>query len=250
MVKILLVGCGGKMGKMVTETVKKYNNAEIAAGIDSFCLDNMGYPVFKNISECSVSCDVILDFSRPEALDSILQFAKIKNLPVVMCTTGFSEEQLNNIQAFSKTNPIFRSGNMSLGINIINNILKNVASILYGDFDIEIIEKHHNQKVDSPSGTALLLADTIKASISDNTFYVNGREGIKKREKNEIGIHAVRGGSIVGEHEVIFAGQGETIEIKHTAISREVFAVGAIKACIFMANQISGLYDMDDVLKI
>ena len=139
---------------------------------------------------------------------------------------------------------------MSIGINIVNNILKNISSILYGDFDIEIIEKHHNQKVDAPSGTALLLADTIKASIDDTTVFVKGRDGIKKREPNEIGIHAVRGGSIVGEHEVIFAGQGETIEIKHTAISREVFAIGAIKACIYMANQTPGLYNMDDVLNI
>ena len=250
MVKILLVGCGGRMGKMISEVVKKYEDIVISAGIDSFNSMALDYPVFKQITECDIPCDVILDFSRPDALDSILQFSDNKNLPVVMCTTGFSDEQIKKIEDFSKTHPLFRSGNMSVGINIVNNILKNITKLLYGDFDIEIIEKHHNQKVDAPSGTALLLADTIKASIEDETIYVKGRDGIRKRDKNEIGIHAIRGGAIIGEHDVIFAGQGEVIEIKHSAISREVFAVGAIRACFFMVNQNAGLYNMDDVLKI
>lgn len=246
--KILLVGCSGKMGKVISDTVGKFENVEIAAGIDKFSTAVFSYPVFKNIKDCNIKCDVILDFSRPDTLNSNLEFAEQNNLPVILCTTGYTPEQIQKINDFSKIHAVFRSGNMSIGINIISNILKNISSRLYGDFDIEIIEKHHNQKVDAPSGTALLLADTIKNSLSADVVYVNGREGIKKREPNEIGIHAVRGGSIVGEHEVIFAGQGETIEIKHTAISREVFAIGAIKACIFMQAKAKGLYDMNDVL--
>lgn len=249
MIKILLVGCGGKMGKVITETVEKSESLEIAAGIDKFNKNTLSYPVFNDIENCNIKCDVILDFSRPDSLNSILEFSKQNNLPSVLCTTGYTEEQVDKINDFSKTNAVFRSGNMSIGINIISNVLKKISSQLYGDFDIEIIEKHHNQKVDAPSGTALLLADTIKNSLSSETVYVNGREGIKKREANEIGIHAVRGGAIVGEHQVIFAGQGEIIEIKHTALSREVFAVGALKACIFMNGKTKGLYDMNDVLK-
>lgn len=248
MIKILLVGCGGRMGKVISDTVQKFENVEISAGVDKFSTAVFNYPVFKETESCSIKCDLILDFSRPDTLTSNLEFAEQNNLPIILCTTGYSLEQIERINEFSKTHAVFRSGNMSIGINVINNILKNISSLLYGDFDIEIIEKHHNQKVDAPSGTALLLADTIKNSLSTETVYVNGREGIKKREPNEIGIHAVRGGSIVGEHEVIFAGQGEIIEIKHTAISREVFAIGAIKACIFMHDKTQGLYDMNDVL--
>ncbi|MFT8316575.1 MAG: 4-hydroxy-tetrahydrodipicolinate reductase [Clostridium sp.] len=246
--RILLNGCGGKMGRVVIESAKKFDNAVIAAGIDNFTKDSFDFPVFKTIDSCNVPVDVILDFSRPDALEDILKLAEKNNLPIVLCTTGFSDDQIEKINAFSKEHAIFRSGNMSIGINVINNILKNISAFLYENYDIEIIEKHHNQKVDAPSGTALLLGDTIKAAIKADTVYVNGREGIHKREHNEIGVHAIRGGSIVGEHEIIFAGQGETIELKHTAISREVFAVGALKACAFMCNKSKGLYNMNDVL--
>lgn len=248
MVKILLNGCGGKMGKMVVESASKFKDAEIAAGIDKFSDDLIGFPVFKSIEDCNIPIDVIIDFSRPDALDSILDFSSKNNVPVVLCTTGYSEDEIKKINNFSKEHSVFRSANMSIGINVINNILKNISAFLYENYDIEIIEKHHNQKVDAPSGTALLLGDTIKNAIKDNTIYVNGREGIHKREHKEIGVHAIRGGSIVGEHEVIFAGQGETIELKHTALSREVFAVGALKAAVFMCNKTKGLYDMNDVL--
>lgn len=248
MIKILLVGCGGRMGKMISETAKNYDTATIAAGVDKFSTEVFSYPLFKEIEDCNVPCDVILDFSRPDSLNSNLEFAAQNNLPLVLCTTGYTDEQIEKINEFSKTHAIFRSGNMSVGINVINNVLKTISPLLYDDFDIEIIEKHHNQKVDAPSGTALLLADTIKESLPAETVYVKGRDGIKKREHNEIGIHAVRGGSIVGEHEVIFAGQGEIIEIKHTAISREVFAVGALKACIYMKGKTAGLYNMDKAL--
>ena len=214
MVKVVLNGCCGKMGKMITECCTKFKNVKIVAGIDRFPSD-ISYPVFSSPEELNIEYDVLLDFSRADALNS----------------------------------PLFRSANMSLGINLLNSLLKKVAPLLYGNYDIEIIEKHHNQKVDSPSGTALLLADTIRDSLKDETKYVYGREGHAKREENEIGIHAIRGGSIVGDHDVIFAGSGEIIELTHKAISREVFAVGALKACEFMASITEpGLYNMDDVI--
>ena len=251
MTKILLNGCGGKMGHAVTNTANNRDNISIAAGIDKFSNENFSYPLFKSIEEVNIPCDVLLDFSRPDSLDSILDYAAKNKVPIVLCTTGYSDEQLEKIKDFSKEHAVFRSANMSIGINALNIILKKLSQMLYDNYDIEIIEKHHNQKVDSPSGTAILLADTIKNSISnDNISFINGRSGISPKKHNEIGIHAVRGGSIVGEHEILFAGQGETIELKHTAISREVFAVGAIKACNFMTGKTSGLYDMGDVLDI
>jgi len=248
MIRILLNGCCGKMGRVITDTVKNHPELSIVCGIDKNNND-CEYPVFKAIEECSVSADVILDFSRPDALPSLLKYALAKNISIVLCTTGFSTDDIALMKEYSNKIPVFRSANMSIGINIINNILKNISAKLYEDFDIEIIEKHHNQKVDAPSGTAVLLGDTIKHAISDEITFVHGRDGYSKRKKNEIGIHAVRGGSIVGEHEVIFAGQGETIEIKHTAISREVFAVGALKACSFIFKNGKGFYSMDDVVK-
>lgn len=247
MIRIILSGCNGKMGKVVTNLAEGYSSLAIVAGVDKSCVESK-FPVFSDITKCNIEGDVILDFSRAEALDSILKYAKEKNIGVILCTTGYSEEQVEKINEASKYIPMFRSANMSIGINMVNKILKNMSAVLYKNFDIEIIEKHHNQKVDSPSGTALLLGNTIKDSIEEKLDFVNGREGIKKRTHNEIGIHAIRGGSIVGEHDVIFAGQGETIEIKHTAISREVFAVGALKACEFMFNREKGFYSMDDVI--
>lgn len=248
MVKVVLNGCCGKMGKMITECCTKFKNVEIVAGIDRFPSD-ISYPVFSSPEELNIEYDVLLDFSRADALNSLLALTEKTRKPLVICSTGFSDEQLALIAEKSKTLPLFRSANMSLGINLLNSLLKKVAPLLYGNYDIEIIEKHHNQKVDSPSGTALLLADTIRDSLKDETKYVYGREGHAKREENEIGIHAIRGGSIVGDHDVIFAGSGEIIELTHKAISREVFAVGALKACEFMASITEpGLYNMDDVI--
>ncbi|WP_027626856.1 4-hydroxy-tetrahydrodipicolinate reductase [Clostridium lundense] len=248
MLKLILCGCNGKMGKVITEKVISFNNINIVAGIDKNTNVNNSYPIFSAIKECSIDSDVVLDFSRPDMLDDLLSYCIENKLPLVLCTTGYSDEQINKINEKSKEIPIFRSANMSIGINIINSILKNISNKLYGDFDIEIIEKHHNQKVDSPSGTALLLANTIKDSISEETEFTYGRVGNSKRKDTEIGIHAVRGGSIVGEHEIIFAGTGETIEIKHTALSREVFAMGALKACQFMKGKNAGLYNMNNVI--
>jgi 4-hydroxy-tetrahydrodipicolinate reductase len=248
MINILMNGCCGKMGSVISALSKNYANLKIVAGVDKF-KNQTDYPVYSNIFDCKEKIDVILDFSRPESLDNLLDYSKANNIPLVLCTTGFSTEQLDKINEYSKIIPVFRSANMSLGVNIVNNILKKVSALLYENYDIEIVEKHHNQKVDSPSGTALLLANTIKAAIPSETNYVYGREGIGKRTHSDIGIHAVRGGSIVGDHEVIFAGQGEVIEIKHNAISRDVFAVGALKACEFMAGKPSGMYSMDNVLE-
>lgn len=248
MVKVVLNGCCGKMGKMITECTNQFPNLEIVAGIDKFPKE-APYPVFKDESELNVDYDVLLDFSRADALNGLLELTEKTKKPFVICSTGFSKEQLELIEEKSKTLPLFRSANMSLGINLINSLLKKVAPMLYGNYDIEIVEKHHNQKVDAPSGTAVLLADTIKDSLKDETKFVYGREGNHKREQNEIGIHAIRGGSIVGDHDVIFAGTGEVIELSHKAISREVFAVGALKACEYMANITEpGHYDMNDVI--
>ena len=248
MIKVILNGCCGKMGKMVTEASNQFPNIEIVGGIDKFP-SSAAFPIFSNVGDVNVDYDVLLDFSRADALNSLLELTEKTKKPLVICSTGYSQEQLDLINEKSKTLPLFKSANMSLGINLINSLLKKVAPLLYGNYDIEIVEKHHNQKVDSPSGTALLLADTIRDSLSEKTEYVYGREGHAKRKENEIGIHAVRGGSIVGDHDVIFAGTGEVIELTHKAISREVFAIGALKACEYMSSITKpGLYNMDDVI--
>lgn len=250
MIKIVLNGCSGKMGKMITECAKNFKNLEIVAGIDKFP-SNTSYPIFENVQDLNIEYDVLLDFSRADALHDLIEITEKNNKPLVICSTGFSQEDLALIDEKSKTLKLFRSGNMSLGINLIVSLLKKVTPLLYGNYDIEIIEKHHNQKVDAPSGTAIMLADAAKNSIQDTTKYVYGREGNSKREENEIGIHAIRGGSIVGDHDVIFAGTGEVIELSHKAISREVFAVGALKACEYMVSvDKAGLYDMNDVIAL
>lgn len=248
MIEIILNGCCGKMGKVITECSKEFDNLKIIGGIDKYP-SNAPYPIFKSVADVSLKYDVLLDFSRSDALRDLLEITKKTKKPLILCSTGYDEEDLKLINEKSKTLPIFRSANMSLGINLINCLLRKVTPLLYENYDIEIIEKHHNQKLDSPSGTAILLANTIKESIKEETSFINGRNGHKKREKNEVGIHAVRGGSIVGDHDVIFAGTGEVIEINHKAISREVFAMGALKACSYMGNiSKPGLYNMDNVL--
>lgn len=248
MINVILNGCSGKMGKVITEICSQFPGLQIIGGIDKFPIE-ASYPIVTSCEDLTLEYDVLLDFSRAESLSSLLILTEKTKKPIVLCSTGYSEDDLKLIDEKSKSLPIFRSANMSFGINLINSLLKKVTPLLYGNYDIEIVEKHHNQKVDSPSGTALLLADTIRDSISETTNYVHGRDAQKKREKNEIGIHAVRGGSIVGDHEVIFAGTGEVIEITHKAISREVFAVGALKACEYMGTiREPGLYNMDNVL--
>jgi len=248
MTNIIIVGANGKMGKTIRKLASGRDDINISAGVDKIS-EKGEINIYENIDQVKEDFDVALDFSRPTSLPSLLEFCSLKNKPLILCTTGYTPDDLKKIQEASEKIPVFRSANMSIGINVVNNVLKNISKFLYEEFDIEIIEKHHNQKADAPSGTAILLADTIKKSISEDITYTCGREGNCKRNKNEIGIHAVRGGNIVGEHTVIFAGNSEIIEVKHSALSRDVFAVGALLACKFMKGKEKGFYSMDDLIK-
>ncbi len=251
MTRIIMHGCNGKMGQVITGIVDKDPDCEIVAGIDiSDHIKTNPYPVFTDINDCDVSADVVIDFASAKAVDGLLDYCKGKSLPLVLCTTGLSDEQVNKVMVYSKETAILRSANMSLGINLLLKELKNVASILApAGFDIEIVEKHHNQKVDAPSGTALALADSINQELNKEYNYVYDRSGErKKRDPKEIGISAVRGGSIVGEHEVIFAGTDEVITITHTAYSKAIFANGAVLAAKYLAGKPAGLYDMSQVI--
>jgi len=249
MLKIIMHGCNGRMGQTIVNLIREDEDKIIVAGVsvDGQALNS--FPVYSNILECQEDADVIIDFSNTSTLNELLSFATSHKIPLVIATTGFSEEELSKINEASKIIPILRSANMSLGINLMIDLIKKATSTLEKDFDIEIIEKHHNNKVDSPSGTALLLADTINATLSEKATYKYDRHTEKqKRSKNEIGIHAIRGGTIVGEHTVIFAGDDEVIEITHTASSRKIFAKGAIHAADFISKQEVGLYSMQDSL--
>lgn len=249
MTNIILSGANGKMGRVITRLAEIDNACKIVAGIDinDFC-DN-DYPVFTDASKCDVPADVIVDFSHPSAFNSLMEFAKVRRIPIIMATTGLSEAQRASLLEYSKDIPVFFSANMSLGINLLINLAKKATAILEGNFDIEVIEKHHNQKIDAPSGTALAIADGISETLKNKPEYIYDRHSVrKKRAENEIGIHSVRGGTIVGEHEVIFAGQDEVITLAHQATSKEVFAVGAIKAAKFMKDKPAGLYDMNDLI--
>lgn len=250
MVRIIMNGCNGKMGRVITEIVSKDDACEIVAGVDLFDGIQNDYPVFKSIKDCNVDADVVIDFSSAKAVDDLLVWCNEKKMPLVLCTTGLSEEQLLSVKENSKDYAILRSANMSLGINMLLKELKKVTSILApAGFDIEIVEKHHNQKVDSPSGTALALADSINDELNKEYEYVFDRsQKREKRSQKEIGISAVRGGSIVGEHEVIFAGRDEVITITHTAYSKAIFANGAVAAAKFLAGKPAGMYDMSQVI--
>ncbi len=250
MTRIIMHGCNGKMGQVITGICKEDENVCIVAGIDVIDNRDNGYPVFTDIDACDVEADVIIDFAAAAAIDKLLDYAKAKKIPVVLCTTGLSPNQINKVAETSKDVAILKSANMSLGINTIMKLLKEAANVFApAGFDIEIVEKHHNQKVDAPSGTALALADSINEARNNEYEYVYDRSQVrKKRDKKELGISAVRGGTIVGEHEVIFAGVDEVIEIKHTAFSKSVFAKGAVEAAKFLAGKPSGMYDMADVI--
>lgn len=250
MTKIIMRGCNGKMGRAITEIVKADENAEISAGIDIFDDGHNSYPVFKTIEECDVQADVIIDFTAASEADELLDYCEKTGVPAVICTTGLSNEQVERINEVSGKTALLRSANMSLGINTIFKILKNISPLLAeAGYDIEIVEKHHNQKLDAPSGTALALADAVNESLEEAYSYKFDRSKDRaKRPKNEIGISAVRGGTIVGEHEIIFAGEDEVIEIKHTAYSKRIFAKGAVEAAKFLAGKNAGLYTMKDVL--
>mgnify|MGYP001094903425 FL=1 len=251
MVKILMHGCNGKMGRMITEIVKNEEDAVIAAGVDKFTGIPNDYPVFEEIAQCDVDVDVVIDFSNAGAVDELLDYCVKKSLPVVLCTTGLSDEQLKKVDECSEKIAVLKSANMSMGINLLLKLLKDAAKVLApAGYDIELVEKHHNQKLDAPSGTALALADSINEAMGNEYEYVYDRSQVrKKRDAKEIGISAVRAGTIVGEHEVIFAGTDEVIEFKHTAYSRSVFAKGAVEAGKFLAGRPAGMYDMGDVIQ-
>lgn len=250
MVKIIMHGCNGKMGRVICSLVENDPVAEIVAGIDINPLSSSPFPVFTKIQDCSIAADVIIDFSTAAAVKPLLDYAKEKHTPVVLCTTGLSEEMIVYVKEISAHIPIFFSANMSLGVNLLINLVKRATEVLAdANFDIEIIEKHHNQKIDAPSGTALAFADAIN-DVLDHTYtykYDRSQERAK-REPKEIGIHAVRGGTIVGEHAILFAGKDEIIEFKHSAMSKEIFAVGAVKASKFLAGKPIGLYNMEHLM--
>ena len=246
MLKVLLIGCGGRMGKVVAEQCAAKDDIEVCAGVDP-TLPVCDFPVYADCFDVQEKPDVIIDFSFHAAIEKIMAYATENKIPAVIATTGFTPEELQIIAKAQEVIPVFRSANMSIGVNLVCELAKRAAKFL-PDFDIEIIEKHHNQKVDSPSGTALMIADDIKSVLPGETKYVFGREGIcGKRDKKEIGIHAVRGGTIVGEHEVLFAGSNEIVSISHTALSREILANGAICAARFLVTKKSGLYSMSDI---
>lgn len=243
-------GCNGKMGKVITGLVEADDNVAIVAGVDINTEEGNGYPVFKSIKECNVNADVIIDFSATACMDDLFDYCADKLIPVVVCTTGLSQEQLDKLEETSKKVAVLKSANMSLGINTICDVLASISSLLSeAGFDIEIVEKHHNKKLDAPSGTALALADAINEATDNKFEYVYDRSTKREsRGANELGISAVRGGTIVGEHEIIFAGTDEVIEIKHTAYSKAIFAKGAIEAARFLAGKPAGLYNMKDVI--
>jgi len=249
MLKILLVGCNGYMGRVVTKMIDDEPDVTITAGVDIDTKKHDSYPVYETPAEVTEAADVLLDFSIPSALEGILKYALANKTPIVLCATGYSPEQLADIENASKQIPVFRSGNMSLGINLLADLIKRSCAVLGEDFDVEIVERHHRRKVDAPSGTAIMLADAAADALPDKPGYIYERESKRKpRSNNEIGISSVRGGTIVGVHEVIFAGKDEVIELRHTAASRDVFASGALKAAKYMQNKQHGSYNMNDIL--
>lgn len=247
--RILLCGANGKMGKVVYECASAFENTSVVAGVDPYG-ENSNFPIYRSFDEVNTDADVIIDFSHPAMLPSMLKYATEKKIPAVVATTGLDENGLQEINDASKEIPVFFTANMSLGINLISELAKKAASVLSPDFDIEIVEMHHNQKIDAPSGTALLLANEISSALENEPVYEFDRHSKRmKRTKNEIGISAVRGGTIVGEHEIIFAGTDEVIKISHSAYSKKLFANGAINAAKYIVNAESGLYSMKDVLR-
>ncbi len=250
MINIILHGCNGRMGTIISELVEKDANAQIVAGVDAFGQSKFDYPVFESIASCDVDADVIIDFSNANAVEGLLDYCVAKKVPCVLCTTGLSEALLQKVSEASKQVAILKSANMSLGINLLMKLLKEASQVLANaGFDIEIVEKHHNQKLDAPSGTAIALADAINEEFDGAYEYVYDRSQRRaKRDAKEMGISAVRGGTIVGEHDVIFAGQDEVVTFSHTAYSRAVFGKGAIEAAKFLAVKRAGMYQMSDVI--
>ena len=250
MVKIIMHGCNGHMGQVISDIVEKDPDAEIVAGIDIADQGKNSYPVFTDIDVCQTEADAIIDFSSAKATDKLLEYSAARQIPVVLCSTGLSEEQLAKVEETSRKVAVLKSANMSLGINTLLKLVQDAARVLAtAGFDMEIVEKHHRLKVDAPSGTALALADSLNEAMDNKYHYVYDRsQKREKRDDKEIGISAVRGGTIVGEHEIIFAGQDEVIEFKHTAYSKAIFGKGAVEAAKFLAGKPAGRYDMSDVI--
>lgn len=250
MVKVIMHGCNGHMGQVITDLIAKDENAQIVAGIDMADYRDNSYPVFTDIKACQVEADVMIDFSSFKATDGVLDYCAERRLPLVLCTTGLTEEQLNKMKESSKKVAILKSANMSLGINTLLKLLQDAAKVLAtAGFDMEIVEKHHRLKCDAPSGTALALADSLNEAMDNQYHYVYDRSQIHQpRDDKEIGISAVRGGTIVGDHDVIFAGPDEVITFSHRAYSKAVFGKGAVEAAKYLAGKPAGLYDMQDVI--
>ena len=248
MTNILLSGCGGRMGEAVRKLISERDDATVIAGIDVNPASVSGFPVYQSITEFSGKADVIVDFSHHTALPSLLDYAVKTGTPLVVCTTGHTDGELAAMRAAADKVAVFFSGNMSIGINLLMELCRRASAALGTSFDVENVEKHHNKKLDAPSGTALMLADAIK-DTRESTEYVYDRHSVRRqRSSDEIGIHSVRGGTIVGEHEVIFAGNNEVITISHPAMSREIFAAGAVRAAAFLVGKPAGMYNMSDVI--
>lgn len=249
MTKLIITGANGKMGGVIRDIVAKRDDCEIVAGVDLNTESNADFPIYSGIDAVKESADAVIDFSNPVLLDDLISFSKKTGTPLVIATTGYSDEQKKKITDASAEIPIFFTYNMSMGINLLANLAKKAVQVLGNEFDIEIVEKHHNQKIDAPSGTALMLADAMCEEIPEPMKYEYDRHSKReKRTKNEIGLHAVRGGTIVGEHEIIFAGRDEIITLSHSARSKEVFAVGAVNAAVYMSGKPAGLYDMKELI--
>lgn len=251
MINIILSGCGGRMGQAIVRAAEDHPDCRIVAGVDM----NVGavapacnFPVYQTVSEFPGKADVIVDFSHHTALPALLSYATQTKTPIVVATTGHTEEEKALLLAATESVAVFSSGNMSIGINLLIELAKNASKTLGLAFDVEIVEKHHNQKLDAPSGTALMIADAIGSTREESTYVYDRHSVRQKRAPEEIGIHSIRGGTIVGEHEVIFAGNNEIISLAHTATSREIFATGALRAAIYLAKKDVGLYDMSDLI--
>ncbi|MBP3855570.1 MAG: 4-hydroxy-tetrahydrodipicolinate reductase [Ruminiclostridium sp.] len=249
MVKIAITGANGKMGRVISGLIAQRDDCEVIAGIDINTVQIGSFPIVKSPFELPEKPDVIIDFSHPSALDDLLSYCTMNGVPVVVATTGYTDDQVTRIKNAGEQIPVFFTFNMSLGINLLVELGKRAANVLGGQFDIEIVEKHHNLKKDAPSGTALMIAEAINNELGNKLHYVYDRHSVRKpRESTEIGLHSIRGGTIVGEHDIIFAGHDEVITLSHSAASKEVFANGSINAAIFLSKKDKGLYDMSDLL--
>lgn len=250
MTNIAITGACGRMGKVIAELVKERSDCKICAGIDLRGERYADFPIVEKVFELPEKPDVIIDFSHPSALEDLLSYCKMKNVPIVIATTGYSEDEIQKIKLAAQQIPVFFTFNMSLGINLLADLAKRAAEVLGTQFDIEIVEKHHNLKKDAPSGTAIMLAEAVNEVYKGEKKYIYDRHNVRKpRDKEEIGISSIRGGTIVGEHDIIFAGHDEVITLSHSAQSREVFAVGAVNAALFLKERSAGLYEMSDLLK-